>query len=90
MIYRIIQTYYQLGLKDSTHYECHTMFYLLIFSDKALKIEVAYIIGYFNVFVGSDLHFMKIGVDHHHIESVYTSHKCHEMRRKLHTCNNIA
>ena len=34
--------------------------------------------------VGSDLHFMKIGVDHHHIESVYTSHKCHEMRRKLH------
>ena len=44
----------------------------------------------FNVFVGSDLHFMKIGVDHHHIESVYTSHKCHEMRRKLHTCNNIA
>ena len=35
------------------------------------------------VLVGSDLHFMKILV--YHIESVTnTSHKCHEMRRKLH------
>ena len=31
--------------------------------------------------VGSDLHFIKLV---YHIESVHTSHKCHEMRRKLH------
>ena len=34
------------------------------------------------VLVGSDLHFMKIGVSHR--ISTYVSHKCHEMRRKLH------